>query len=106
MRDDKISVISRTRRDILKGRITSKNHHIASVLVQAWPDKIPAIESELTRLAGVESHGSSETGKLILTLEAENDAVLVETMDHIQMAEGVVNVSLVYHHMEEMDDTK
>lgn len=106
MREDKISAISRTRRDILKGRITSKNHHIASVLVQAWPNKIPAIESELTRLAGVESHGSSETGKLILTLEAENDAVLVETMDHIQMAEGVVNVSLVYHHIEEMDDAK
>ncbi len=106
MREDKISVISRTRRDILKGRITSKNHHIASVLVQAWPNKIPAIESELTHLAGVESHGSSETGKLILTLEAENDAGLVETMDRIQMAEGVVNVSLVYHHMEEMDDAK
>ncbi len=106
MRDDKISVISRTRRDILKGRITSQNHHIASVLVQGWPDKIPAIESELTRLAGVESYGSNETGKLILTLEAENDAGLVETMDRIQMAEGVVNVSLVYHHMEEMDDAK
>ncbi len=106
MREDKITVISRTRRDILKGRITSKNHHIASVLVQAWPNKIPAIESELTRLAGVESHGSSETGKLILTLEAENDAVLVETMDRIQMADGVVNVSLVYHHMEEIDDAK
>jgi nitrate reductase NapD len=104
MREDKITVISRTRRDILKGRITSKNHHIASVLVQAWPNKIPAIESELTRLAGVESHGSSETGKLILTLEAENDAGLVETMDRIQIVRGVVNVSLVYHHMEEMDD--
>lgn len=104
MREDKMSVISRTRRDILKGRITGKNTHIASVLVQGWPDRIPAIESELTGLAGVESHGSSESGKLILTLEAENDAGLVETMDRIQMAPGVVNVSLVYHHAEEMDD--
>ncbi len=104
MREDKMSVISRTRRDILKGRLTGKNHHIASVLVQGWPDKMPAIEAKLTALAGVESHGSGETGKLILTLEAENDAGLVETMDLIQMAEGVVNVSLVYHHMEEMDD--
>ncbi len=106
MREDKMSVISRTRRDILKGCIASKNHHIASVLVQGWPDKMSAIESELTALAGVESHGSSETGKLIVTLEAESDAGLVETMDLIQMAVGVVNVSLVYHHMEEMDDAK
>jgi nitrate reductase NapD len=106
MREDKMSVISRTRRDILKGSLTSKNHHIASVLVQGWPEKIPTIEAELTALAGVESHGSNQAGKLILTLEAENDAGLVETMDHIQMTEGVVNVSLVYHHMEEMDDAK
>lgn len=104
MRDEKISVISRTRRDILKGSLTSKNHHIASVLVQGWPEKISVIEAGLTRLAGVESHGSSEAGKLILTLEAESDAGLVEIMDRIQVAEGVVNVSLVYHHMEEMDD--
>jgi len=104
MREDKMSVISRTRRDILKGSLTSKNHHIASVLVQGWPEKIPTIEAELTALSGVESHGSNQIGKLILTLEAENDAGLVETMDHIQMTEGVVNVSLVYHHMEEMDD--
>ena len=106
MREDKMSVISRTRRDILKGRITGKKHHIASVLVQGWPDKIPAIESDLTRLEGVESHGSSEAGKLILTLEAESDAGLVETMDQIQIAEGVVTVSLVYHHAEEMDDAR
>ena len=104
MREDKMSVISRTRRDILKGSLTSKNHHIASVLVQGWPDKMPIIEAELTALSGVESHGSNQNGKLILTLEAENDAGLVETMDHIQMTQGVVNVSLVYHHMEEMDD--
>jgi len=106
MREDKMSVISRTRRDILKGSLTSKNHHIASVLVQGWPEKMPIIEAELTALSGVESHGSNQSGKLILTLEAENDAGLVETMDHIQMTEGVVNVSLVYHHMEEMDDAK
>ena len=106
MREDKMSVISRTRRDILKGSLTSKNHHIASVLVQGWPEKIPTIEAELTALAGVESHSSNQAGKLILTLEAENDAGLVETMNHIQMTQGVVNVSLVYHHMEEMDDAK
>jgi len=106
MREDKMSVISRTRRDILKGSLTSKNHHIASVLVQGWPDKMPIIEAELTALSGVESHGSNQNGKLILTLEAENDAGLVATMDHIQRTEGVVNVSLVYHHMEEMDDAK
>ena len=71
MREDKMSVISRTRRDILKGRLTNKNHHIASVLVQGWPEKMPIIEAELTALSGVESHGSNQSGKLILTEHAE-----------------------------------
>jgi len=104
MQEDKMSIISRTRRDILKGHITDKTRHIASVLVQGWPDRISAIESELTRIPGVESHGSNDTGKLILTLEAENDAGLVETMSRIEKSQGVVTASLVYHHTEEMDD--
>ncbi len=72
--------------------------------MQAWPDRIQAIEADLVAMAGVESHGASETGKLILTLEAESDAALVETMNRIQLADGVVTASLVYHHAEEMDD--
>lgn len=106
MREDKMSVISRTRREILKGCVTSKRQHIASVLVQGWPDKIPAIETELTRLVGVESHGFSENGKLILTLEAEDDSDLVELMNRVETADGVVTASLVYHHAEEMDDAQ
>jgi len=104
MQKDKMSVISRTRRDILKGRMSDNSHHIASVLVQGWPDKIPQIENELTALPGVESHGTNGSGKLILTLEAEDDAGLVSIMNRIETAQGVVTASLVYHHTEEMDD--
>ncbi|MGI9483609.1 MAG: chaperone NapD [Hyphomicrobiales bacterium] len=106
MREDKLSVISRTRREFLKGGAAGKNHHIASLLVQGWPENIAAIKSKLTKLAGVECHGTSETGKLILTLETRDDAALVETMDRIQTENGVVNVSLVYHHMEAMGDDR
>ena len=104
MQKDKMSIISRTRRDILKGHIADRSHHIASVLVQGWPDKITEIEHRLTALPGVESHGTNGTGKLILTLEAENDAGLVAIMNRIETAKGVVTASLVYHHAEEMDD--
>ena len=104
MQKDKMSIISRTRRDILKGRITDRSHHIASVLVQGWPDRITEIERELTGLPGVESYGTNGNGKLILTLEAEDDAGLVATMNRIETAKGVVTASLVYHHAEEMDD--
>ncbi len=104
MLEGKQSIISRSRREFIKGRVGKRNYHIASVLVQAWPEKLAAVESELTHLAGVESHGSNGTGKLIVTVETADDAGLVDTMRRIEMADGVIVASLVYHHMEETGD--
>jgi len=100
------SFVSGTRRDFLKGGLTRPNQHIASVLVQAWPEKIPEIESHLTKIPGVESHGSSTRGKLILSIESENDAGLVDAISKIEATDGVITASLVYHHMEEIDDER
>ena len=49
--------------------IPRPQRHISSLLVQARPERLPQVEAELTRLAGVESHGSNGAGKLILTKE-------------------------------------
>jgi len=104
MLEGKQSIISRSRRDFIKGRAGGRNHHIASVLVQAWPEKLRDVESELTGIAGVESHGSDGTGKLIVTVETADDAGLVDAMGRIEAADGVIIASLVYHHMEETGD--
>ena len=104
MRDDKMSTIQRSRRDFLTARSGKQDEHIASVLVQAWPERLPAVEAELTRLPGVESHGSNGAGKLIITVETRSDAELLDRIDRIGAAEGVITASLVYHHAEEMGD--
>lgn len=104
MREEKLSVIAPTRRDFLKGHGAGRPGHIASILVQAWPDRMVAIESELTRLTGVESHGSNDTGKLILTVETDDDAGLLETINRIETTDGVITALLVYHQQAEADD--
>ena len=104
MRDDKLSTVKQSRRDFLTGGLPRRDGHIASVLVQAWPERIPLVEAELTGLPGVESHGSNGAGKLIITVETESDAELVDRINRIETAEGVIAVSLVYHHSEEMGD--
>ncbi len=104
MFEGKQSVISRTRRDFLKGRAGKRQSHIASVLVQAWPDRLADVEDRLAHLDGVESHGRTGAGKLIVTVETETDAGLVNAMNRIQTADGVITASLVYHHLEEIDD--
>ena len=102
MLEGKQSVISRARRAFMKGRMGKD--HIASVLVQAWPEKIPAVKAELEKLPGVESHQSDGKGKLIVTIEAGSDTALADTMGQIEGSAGVINASLVYHHAEDMDD--
>ncbi|MDJ0945449.1 MAG: chaperone NapD [Kiloniellales bacterium] len=104
MRNERKMTTPPSRRDVLRGRARGPEVHIASILVQAWPDRLPAVEAELSALTGVESHGSNGAGKLILTLETRGDAELMERVRQIETAEGVIAASLVYHHAEEMDD--
>lgn len=94
----------RTRREFIGGRAKTPDEHLASILVQARPEILPAVEAALTRLPGVESHGSSGAGKLILTVETQNDAELMDRIRRIETAEGVIAASLVYHHIGEMGD--
>ena len=101
MQEGKQSVIARTRRDFLKGRVARQTAHIASLLVQAWPDQLEDVERALGALPGVESHGQAGPGKLIVTVETETDAALVDTIDRIEKYDGVITASLVYHHMDQ-----
>ena len=91
----------RTRREFFGGQARRPTEHIASILVQARPEVLPRVEMELTRLPGVESHGSNGQGKLILTLETRSDAELMERITRIETADGVVSASLVFHQVEE-----
>lgn len=104
MRDDKTTELRRSRRDFITGRSSKRSDHIASILVQGWPEKLPLVEAELTRMAGVESHGSNGAGKLILTVETGSDAELIARINRIETSEGVISASLIYHHAEEMGD--
>jgi nitrate reductase NapD len=95
-----------TRRDFLGGRSASKDTHIASVLVQAWPEKMSGIEREINEIPGVETHATKVPGKLIVIIETENGAGLMGAMDRIGEADGVITASLIYHHMEDLGDER
>ena len=73
--------------------------HIASVVVQARPDRLDAVRGLLAELGG-EVAGCDPAGKLAAVLEAPTDRALVDGIDRIQKLEGVVNALLVYHHAE------
>lgn len=99
MLEGKQSIISRSRRAFIRGRTA----HVASLLVQAWPDRIAATEAALNTIPGVESHGSAGPGKLIVTVDVDDDSGLVEAVSRIEATKGVITASLVYHQMDEGD---
>jgi nitrate reductase NapD len=103
---EKQSTVARTRRSFLTGRIAEPAEHIASVLIQARPERLAEVESAVSSLPGVESHGASEAGKLIVTLETRSDAALVDRMNRIQTTDWVITASLVYHYEGVLEDER
>ena len=90
---------SPSRRDLLKAKFTRST--IASLMVQARPEHIPALTPELNAISGVEVHASSAAGRMVVTVEADDDQHLLDLITAIQMTERVINACLVYHQVED-----
>jgi periplasmic nitrate reductase NapD len=93
-----------SRRDLITARFTEQRFHIASLLVQARPENIPELTTELNLQGGIEVHDTDARGKMILTVEAENDKGLMNAITHVEQTKGVLTTSLVYHQIEEVDE--
>jgi nitrate reductase NapD len=73
--------------------------HIASFIVRALPNVAPYIAERICVLQGAEIH-AIENGRIIVVLEGPSDRTLADSMDEIRCIDGVLAVSLVYHHAE------
>ena len=78
--------------------------HISSLVVHSRPDRVSAIIERIRAIEGVEIHGGQETGKLIVTLETETEDQVVERINAIQLLEGVLAATLVFHHFEPVQE--
>lgn len=71
--------------------------NIAGIVVNAMPDAIQQVEQFLLQLPGVEIHAAEESGKMVVTIEAEKDYQLADMLTEIQLAQGVLSAAMVYH---------
>jgi len=71
--------------------------NIASVLVQAKPEHVGAVEAAISMLPGCEIHGRDPKGKLVVVIEALNTGAVGTTLNTIAMTENVLSAALVYH---------
>ena len=91
--------------------LVSPELHIASLVVHATPRRLDEVRRAVLAIAGAEIHGASETGKLVVTLEAPSTDDMMARISQIQRLDGVLASALVYQHAdtlaamnEEIDD--
>lgn len=74
--------------------------HIAGILVHARPELIERVQENIQLLEGAEVLTATQSGKIVVTLEAESSSGISEAMAAIGDVYGVVSASLVYEHHE------
>jgi nitrate reductase NapD len=74
--------------------------NISSAIIHALPRDVALVQSGLAALAGVEVHAVSPEGKMIVTIETEDDGSNAATYQLIGQLDGVMSAAMVYHQTE------
>jgi nitrate reductase NapD len=92
------------RRAFISGRLANPDAivmppdaEIASVLVQARPDRLAQVEAAIAALAGCEIHARDPKGKLVVVIETSNAGAVGSTLNTIALLPDVFSAALVFH---------
>ncbi|MBB5015044.1 chaperone NapD [Rehaibacterium terrae] len=73
--------------------------HIASFVVHHRPEAAAALDAALARLSGIELALRGD-GRSVLLCEGDSETALLDRVEVLRALDGVIGVSLVYHHAE------
>ena len=92
------------RRAVITGRLLNPDRvvvppgaEIASILVQARPQRLDAVEAAIVALAGCEIYGRDPKGKLVVVVDAPDAGSLGTTLNTIALLPDIYSASLVFH---------
>lgn len=92
------------RRAVITGRLLKTDQvvappggEIASILVQARPERLASVEAAIVALAGCEIYGRDPKGKLVVVVDAADAGALGSTLNTIALLPDVYTASLVFH---------
>jgi nitrate reductase NapD len=95
------------RRALITGRaltaeriVAPPGGEIASILVQARPERLDEVEAAVLALSGCEIHGRDPRGKLVVVIDAPDAGSLGATLNAIAVLPHVHSASLVFHAIE------
>jgi periplasmic nitrate reductase NapD len=92
------------RRALITGRlinpdrvVTPPGGEIASILVQARPERLAGVEAAIAALAGCEIYGRDPKGKLVVVADLPDSGALGTTLNVIAQLPDVYSAALVFH---------
>jgi len=92
------------RRAFISGRISNPDPviappggEIASVLVQARPERLADVEAAILAIGGCEIHARDPKGKLVVVIDAAEAGVIGSTLNALALLPDVYSASLVFH---------
>jgi len=93
-----------SRRELMGGKLSVQQAHIASLVVQCLPAKLDATCAAITALPSTEIPLREETGKFVVLLEMDSESELLERISQIETISGVISANLVYHQVDVDDE--
>ena len=74
--------------------------HVAGVVIHVLPSALDRVAIAIAAIPGARVHGSSPSGKLVVTLEGAATDTIVSGLESMRRLRGVVDAALVYQHGE------
>lgn len=77
---------------------------VCGVMVFVHPEKREEVEERMLEIPGLEIHGASEEGKLVVTIETDSYKKTGDAVTRLQNVKGILSISMIYQHAESVED--
>ena len=78
--------------------------NISSAVVYAKQGQVHIVRAGLLQVPGVEVHAETDDGKMVVSIESDNDRSAVDTYGAIERIEGVLSVAMIFQQTESHPD--
>ncbi|WP_068545982.1 chaperone NapD [Thalassotalea crassostreae] len=77
--------------------VKTNEYHVASFIAQIDISQKKAVEESILSTPGAEIHATSDTGKIVFTIEADNQKKIGKYADIVRDQAGIFTLAPVYH---------
>ncbi|MCF6191094.1 MAG: chaperone NapD [Cocleimonas sp.] len=88
-------------------KVNTKEENVISicgVTVFILPENRAEVEARMLEIPGLEIHGASDEGKLVVTIETPSYRGTGDAVTQLQKLEGILSIAMIYQHAEALDE--